>query len=130
MSISVTPAIMKEKYDNTLLLRATDKNKTGSIDDNVLQNAIDRAYVTLQTLCDLDTTFWTEANLNIWWQELSYYWLFAGNEREKVAQDKLIQVKEEILTYKDMKNQSYTTTDSTYCEEDYLLDIDEIKEWE
>ncbi len=130
MAVSVTPAIMKAKYNNSFLLRTTDRSKAGTIDDSVIQSAIDRAYVTLQTLCDLDITFWTEANLNIWWQELAYYWLFAGNEREKVAQDKLDQVKEEILAYKDIKNQSYTTIDTTYCEEDYLLDIDEIKEWE
>lgn len=101
----LTPQDLKDKYGADLLLQLTDKDKTGSIDDDVLQSCIDDAYTTLSSLLDpTDEVTYRLKDLKKWWLALTYCELFAFNEQEKVSFDKKQSVIDEIENFKQNKS--------------------------
>ncbi len=101
----LTPDDIKLKYNYELLIQLTDRNKTGFIDDEVIQICIDDAFTTLSSLLDPDdeTTYGLK-NLKKWWTLLTYCELYAFNEQEKVSFDKKQSVIDEIENFKQNKS--------------------------
>ena len=101
----LTPDDIRIKYNYELLLNLTDRNKTGFIDDEVIQICIDDAFTTLSSLLNPDDEItYGLKNLKKWWTLLTYCELYAFNEQEKVSFDKKQSVINEIESFKQNKS--------------------------
>ncbi|MEQ8168543.1 MAG: hypothetical protein ABRQ38_06575 [Candidatus Eremiobacterota bacterium] len=101
----LTPDDIRIRYSYEILVQLTDRDKTGFINDEVIQICIDDAFTTLSSLLDpTDETTYGLKNLKKWWTLLTYCALFAFNEQEKVAFDKKQSVIEEIESFKQNKS--------------------------
>ena len=101
----LTPDDIRIKYNYELLLNLTDRNKTGFIDDEVIQICIDDAFTTLSSLLNPDDEItYGLKNLKKWWTLLTYCELYALNEQERVALDKKQSVINEIESFKQNKS--------------------------
>ena len=122
----LTPDDIRIKYNYELLLNLTDRNKTGFIDDEVIQICIDDAFTTLSSLLNPDDEItYGLKNLKKWWTLLTYCELYAFNEQEKVSFDKKQSVINEIESFKQNKSaknerQMVTASEAILPEADIL----------
>lgn len=124
----LTPDDIRIKYSYELLLQLTDRNKTGFIDDEVIQICIDDAFTTLSSLLNpADEVSYRLKDLKKWWLALTYCELFAFNEQEKVSFDKKQSVINEIESFKQNKSAKNERQMITASEE--ILPEADILKW-
>lgn len=110
----VTIADLIDKYGASIFIKATDENRTGTINNAKMQLAINDAKITLSCFIDItDTEKYGAERIKKWWRDLAYYDILKTNEKERISQDKYDSVIEEIKSFKENIESNTTLVHST-----------------
>lgn len=78
---SITVSFVKEKYSENI-------ESLNLVNDDPIDIAIVDAKIALTNRIDLDVDKYGEERLQNWWRELTYFYLFHKNEKERMVRDK------------------------------------------
>ena len=124
---SITVQYVKDKYSGAI-------DALNLPNDKAIEIAIEDAKNDLECEIELDTSFYGEDNLKIWWRELTYYFLFSKGEIDRMVEDKRLMVFEQIRKFKANCGENIDASDYPYgymqTAEEEILPEEDVLEWE